>query len=112
MKQSIAVYSIISLLNSIGFDEARLGIDEKTSLDEKYKIFETDEAITEFRAKFSAHLAKHPIDYVLCDETQDMLVGFMRVIYEEIKDCVFFIDEAQKFYPYTMNSIACPLLRI
>jgi len=106
MKQSIAVYSIISLLNRIGFDEAKLGIDEKTSLDEKYKIFETDEAITEFRAKFSAHLAKHPIDYVLCDETQDMPAGFMRVIYEEIKDCVFFIDEAQKFYPYTMNSIA------
>ena len=35
-----------------------------------------------------------------------MPAGFMRVIYEEIKDCVFFIDEAQKFYPYTMNSIA------
>ena len=35
-----------------------------------------------------------------------MPARFMGVIYEEIKDCVFFIDEAQKFYPYTMNSIA------
>jgi len=81
-------------------------MDENTNIGQKYQIYETDEALVEFRAKFKAHLAKHPIDYVLCDETQDMPAGFMRVIYEEIKDCIFFIDEAQKFYTYTMNNIA------
>lgn len=35
-----------------------------------------------------------------------MPAGFMRIIYEEINDSIFFIDEAQKFYSYTMNSIA------
>ena len=35
-----------------------------------------------------------------------MPAGFMRVIYEEIKDCIFFIDEAQKFYTYTMKNIS------
>ena len=43
---------------------------------------------------------------MLCDETQDMPSGFMRLLYERIKNCIFFIDEAQKFYPFTMNSIA------
>ena len=30
----------------------------------------------------------------------------MRIIYEQIKDCIFFIDEAQKFYSYSMNDIS------
>lgn len=105
-KSNIAIYPIVSLLTRIGFDKAKVGITDTTSLDEAYKIYESDEALSEFRTKFKAHLAKHPIDYVLCDETQDMPAGFMRIIYEEINDSIFFIDEAQKFYSYTMNSIA------
>lgn len=105
-KSNIAIYPIVSLLTRIGFDKAKVGITDTTSLDETYKIYESDEALSEFRTKFKAHLAKHPIDYVLCDETQDMPAGFMRIIYEEINDSIFFIDEAQKFYSYTMNSIA------
>ena len=106
INKNIAVYPIMSLLKRIEFDEGKLGMDENTNISQKYQIYETDEAIAEFRSKFKAHLAKHPIDYVLCDETQDMPAGFMRVIYEEIGDCIFFIDEAQKFYTYTMNNIA------
>ncbi len=48
----------------------------------------------------------NPIDYFICDETQDMPAGFIRIIYEQIKDCIFFIDEAQKFYSYSMNNIS------
>lgn len=43
---------------------------------------------------------------MLCDETQDILEGFMSIVYKEIKDCVFFIDEAQRFYSYPMQNIA------
>lgn len=105
-KKSIAIYSIMGLLTRIGFDDAKVGITSETNIDEKYKIYESDAALAEFQDKFSNHLKSHPIDYVLCDETQDMPAGFMRIIYEEIKDCIFFIDEAQKFFSYTMNSIA------
>ena len=35
-----------------------------------------------------------------------MPAGFMRIICEKIKDCIFFIDEAQKFYSYSMNDIS------
>lgn len=104
--KNIAIYPILSLLKRIKFNETKLGISEETSLEERYKIYETDAALNEFRDKFSSHLRTHPIDFVLVDETQDMPAGFMRIIYECINDCVFFIDEAQKFYPYTMNSIA------
>ena len=62
INKNIAVYPIISLLKRIEFDEAKLGMDEKTNISQKYQIYETDGAIAEFRAKFKAHLIKHPID--------------------------------------------------
>ena len=105
-RKNIAIYSIIAMLNRIGFDDEALGITQETGLEERYVIYESDEALAEFRAKLKAHLQKHPIDYFMCDETQDMPAGFMRILYEEIGDCILFIDEAQRFYGYTMGSIA------
>ena len=96
----------MELLERIGFDYGVLGMKANAGLPEKYELFETDEALEEFRSKLKKRLQIKPIDYFLCDETQDMPAGFMRIIYEEIKDCIFFIDEAQRFYPYTMQTIA------
>jgi len=104
-KRNIAILSIMELIDKIEFNYEKVGIDPYSNIEEKYKVFETDKALKEFREKFSARLKKKPIDYFLCDETQDMPAGFMRIIYEEIYDCIFFIDEAQKFYPYTMDTI-------
>ena len=109
-KKNIAAYSLYQLLTRIEFDFKKVGIishgKDKTSLDEQFEIFKSSEATKEFALKFKQHLVTHPIDYFMCDETQDMPPNFMRIIYEEIKDCIFFIDEAQKFYRYSMNSIA------
>ena len=105
-KTNIAILSIMELLTRIEFDFKVINADTNTPLTKKYELFETDEALKEFRKKFKARLQQKPIDYFLCDETQDMPAGFMRIIYEEIQDCIFFIDEAQRFYPYTMQTIA------
>jgi len=105
-KTNIAILSIMELLKRIDFDYSVIGISPNEKLNKKYELFETDEALEEFRFKLKARLQKKPIDYFLCDETQDMPAGFMRIIYEEIEDCIFFIDEAQRFYPYTMQTIA------
>jgi len=104
-KTNIAILSIMELLHRIGFDYEKAEIDKNLNIDEQYRLFESDKALQEFKEKFSARVKKKPIDYFLCDETQDMPAGFMRIIYEEIKDCIFFIDEAQRFYPYTMQTI-------
>ena len=104
-KRNIAVLSIMELLERIDFNKQKVGITSDMGIDEQYKIFETDKALEEFKVKFSARIRKKPIDYFLCDETQDMPAGFMRIIYEHINDCIFFIDEAQKFYTYTMHTI-------
>ncbi len=106
--KNIAIFSIIELIDRIGFDYQKIVVDQKNSLsiDKLYEYFETDEALQEFREKLRARLKIKPIDYFLCDETQDMPAGFMRIIYEEIGDCIFFIDEAQRFYPYTMQHIS------
>jgi len=105
-KNAIAILSIMELIDRIGFDYEKAGINKSLTIDEKYVLFETDAALKEFREKLHARLQQKPIDYFLCDETQDMPAGFMRIMYEEIKDCIFFIDEAQRFYPYTMQNIA------
>lgn len=105
-KANIAILSILELLNRINFDYSVINIEPNETLTKKYELFETDDALNEFRKKFKQRLQIKPIDYFLCDETQDMPAGFMRIIYEEINDCIFFIDEAQRFYPYTMETIA------
>lgn len=105
-QKNVAIYTLFGLLKRINFDFDVIKANEKTPINELYERYETDEALAEFRLKLKEHLKTHPIDYVLVDETQDMPAGFMRIIYEELKDCVFFIDEAQKFYSYTMSSIA------
>lgn len=105
--KNVAVYSLYQLLNRIGYDYKKVGIDkDKMSLDKQFELFKSKKSTIEFKEKFHKHLSQHPIDYFLCDETQDMPPNFMRVIYEEIGDCIFFIDEAQKFYKYSMDSIA------
>ncbi len=105
-KESINIHSLFAFLTLIKFDFVKFAIDARTSLEEKYKIFETDDALEEFSIKLKEYLKTNPIDYFICDETQDMPAGFMRIIYEQIKDCIFFIDEAQKFYSYSMNDIS------
>ncbi|MCT7535966.1 NERD domain-containing protein [Aliarcobacter cryaerophilus] len=105
-KSSINIHSLFAFLNLIKFDFEKCRINNDTSFEEKYRIFETDIALEEFSFKFSEYLKINPIDYFICDETQDMPAGFMRIIYEKIKDCIFFIDEAQKFYSYSMNDIS------
>ena len=105
-KNSINIHSLFAFLNLIKFDYEKCKIKNETSFEEKYRIFETDVALEEFSSKFKEYLKINPIDYFICDETQDMPAGFMRIIYEQIKDCIFFIDEAQKFYSYSMNDIS------
>ncbi len=105
-KTNIAILSIMELLKNINFDYKKAGIDTELNIAEKYEKFDSEASLDEFRYKFHARIQKKPIDYFLCDETQDMPAGFMRIIYEEIGDCIFFIDEAQRFYPYTMKTIA------
>ena len=105
-RKNIEVHSIFEFLQVIDYDFEKVGITQNTKLNEKYEIFETTPALKEFREKLRAYLKTHPIDYFLVDETQDLPAGFVRMIYEEIRDTVLFIDEAQRFYSYTMQSIA------
>ena len=105
-KESIKINSLFTFLININFDFEKCNINKETTFEERYKIFETDVALEEFSLKFENYLKQNPIDYFICDETQDMPAGFMRIIYEKINDCIFFIDEAQKFYTYSMNDIS------
>ena len=105
-RENIKIYSVFEFLNIIDFDFEKVGINNNTSFDKKYEIFETKEALLEFRIKLRDYLKTNPIDYFLADETQDLPAGFVRMIYEEINETILFIDEAQRFYSYTMKSIA------
>ena len=105
-KKNIYIHSIFEFLQIINFDFEKAGITNETSFAEKYKLFESTSALKEFREKLKKYLNKNPIDYFLADETQDLPAGFVRILYEEINDTILFIDEAQRFYPYTMKSIA------
>jgi hypothetical protein len=105
-RKNVASYSLFALLKRIKFDDEKIGITKQTSFDERFKLIKSSKGTQEFQKKFQTHLKTHPIDYFLCDETQDMPANIMRIIYEEIKDCIFFIDEAQKFYSYSMDSVA------
>ena len=79
--------------------------NEKFTIDKKYKILETDESLKELEEKFKNFQEKEKFDYFLSDETQDFPAGFTRVVIENINNSILFIDEAQKIYPYTMDSI-------
>ncbi|WP_180706399.1 nuclease-related domain-containing DEAD/DEAH box helicase [Desulfurobacterium atlanticum] len=106
LPKNIYIYSLMGLLKRIEFDFSKLGV-KRGRIDEKLNSLYNQEkkAIEEFRKKFRRFLLKNRIDYFLCDETQDMPPGLMRVIYEEIKNCIFFVDEAQCFYEFSMQSI-------
>lgn len=106
LKGNIGVYSIFEFLGKIEFRWSSADIKTSESLGVKYEKLKKPAATKEFDRAFSHWLRTHPIDYLMCDETQDMPPNLMRVIYERIRDCVFFIDEAQRFYPYTMETIA------
>jgi len=105
-KENIKIESLFAFLNIISFDYEKCGINQNTSFADIYKSFESDIALKEFSEKLKIYLQTNPIDYFICDETQDMPAGFMRIIYEQINDCIFFIDEAQKFYTYSMDNIS------
>jgi len=99
-RANIKVFSIFEFLKEIGLELPKLNFEEY------YKYFEETETLKEFREKLREYLSKNPIDYFLTDETQDLPAGFVRMIYEDINDSILFIDEAQRFYPFTMKSIA------
>ena len=105
-KKHIKIFSLFSFLSLISFDFEKVEILNRHDFKKMYESFETDISLDEFKTKLKIFLQKNPIDYFICDETQDMPAGFMRIIYEEIKDCIFFIDEAQKFYTYSMDDIS------
>lgn len=105
-KENIKIHSLFAFLLNIVFDFEKCNIHKETSFEKKYELFETDIALEEFSLKLGNYLKQNPIDYFICDETQDMPAGFMRIIYEQINDCIFFIDEAQKFYSYSMDNIS------
>ena len=105
-KKHIKIFSLFSFLYLINFDFEKVEILNRHDFKKMYESFETDISLDEFKTKLKIFLQKNPIDYFICDETQDMPAGFMRIIYEEIKDCIFFIDEAQKFYTYSMDDIS------
>ena len=99
-RNNIKVFSVFEFLKEIGFELP------KRNFNEYYEYFETTQALKEFREKLRTYLQKNPIDYFLSDETQDLPAGFVRIIYEEINDTILFIDEAQRFYDFTMKNIA------
>jgi len=105
-RENIEIYSVFEFLKIIGFDFEKVGITQDTPFEERYKIFESTQVLKEFRKKLRTYLKTNPIDYFLADETQDLPAGFVRMLYEEINDTILFIDEAQRFYSYTMKSIA------
>ena len=101
---NVKVNSILGFLNEIDFDYEKAKI-KTFKLDEKYKLFETKEALFEFQTKLKAYLEKNKIDYLMIDETQDLPAGFVRMLIKHIPNAILFIDEAQRFYPYTMKHI-------
>jgi len=78
---------------------------EKLTLPKKYKILEEKESLDEFKKKFSKFQNQNNFNYFLADETQDLPAGIVRIIINEIEDSILFIDEAQKIFSYTMDSI-------
>ena len=71
------------------------------SLEYKYNILENE--VDELKEKIAPFVKDY--DYFLADETQDLAASVVRVIIENVKNSILFIDEAQKIYPYTMNDI-------
>jgi len=102
--KNIHINSILGFLTEIEFDYKKAGI-KTFKLDEKYKLFETKEALLEFQIKLNKYLAKNNIKYLMIDETQDLPAGFVRMLIKHIPNAILFIDEAQRFYPYTMKHI-------
>ena len=132
--QNVEVYSLFELIKEIGFkfENKKIGNcpeckgelvvkngkygefiacnnypkckhNEKLTPDKKYYILEN--STDELMKKFKSFQEKKQFDYFLADETQDFPAGLTRVVIENIKNSILFIDEAQKIYPYTMNSI-------
>ena len=132
--QNVEVYSLFELLKEIGFNfegkivgkcpkcEGELIVrkgkygefiscknfpnckyNAKLTPDKKYLILENE--VDELMEKFKKFQRKKQFDYFLSDETQDFPAVFTRIIIENIKNSILFIDEAQKIYPYTMDSI-------
>lgn len=105
IKNNVDVLSLQELLKRIKFDEEIIG-GENAKFAAKMEALKSEAATREFRKKFKAAIESNPIDYFMCDETQDMPPNIMRVIYEVVHDCIFFIDEAQRFFNHSMTSIS------
>ncbi|NPA11832.1 MAG: AAA family ATPase [Epsilonproteobacteria bacterium] len=71
------------------------------SLEDKYKILEN--SIEELKEKIAPFVKQY--DYFLADETQDLSAAVVRILIDEVKNSILFIDEAQKIYPYTLKDI-------
>jgi len=104
-QKNVAVISLMQLLERVGFDWGALG-GKPSDFKQMMDALKSTKATEEFRVKLQARLQVKPIDYFLCDEAQDMPANLMRVIYDEIGDCIFFIDEAQRFFAHSMSTIS------
>jgi superfamily I DNA/RNA helicase len=71
------------------------------TLKDKYDILE--ENTKELDKKIAPFVKKY--DYFMADETQDLSAAVVRIIIQNLKNSILFIDEAQKIYPYTLNDI-------
>jgi len=75
------------------------------SLNMKYKILENEEILKDLKNKIKKYNRKEKFDFFLADETQDFPAGLTRLLIDEINNSILFIDEAQKIFPYTMDTI-------
>ena len=87
----------------ISYPECRY--NQKLTIDKKYEILENELSLKELDKKFKEFQKNENFDYFISDETQDFPAGFTRIIINNINNSILFIDEAQKIYPYTMDSI-------
>ncbi len=106
-RSNVAVCTLWGMLERVGFDFHALDPQWDTlTFSERMSRLSTPAATAQFQLKLRARLQRKPIDYVLCDEVQDMPANIMRVLYEEVRDVIYFVDEAQRFFDYSMHSIA------
>ncbi len=70
----------------------------------KFKFIKNN--ISKIHLNLKNYQQKHNFDYLLVDEAQDFEAGLLRSLIENFKNSLIFIDEAQKFYTYSLNDFS------
>jgi hypothetical protein len=91
------VFTLFKFLTHIGID-----LPDTNDFDKKFKFISQNLDLIEKKVK--AFLDKNEINYFLVDEAQDMEAGFLRMMINNIPNSLIFIDEAQKFYNYSLKN--------